>query len=152
MQVVTENSSPSLLLARKRPEGSHDVQLYLRPQATLLRIDETVWHPPTDVFEAEDAFHVKVELGGMDRNDIEVVADEHVLLIRGRRCDTSPASKIRYRQAEIKYGQFEVRLAIPREVDLNLIEAAYHNGFLEVILPRKPTVAHAAKRTVIRIG
>jgi HSP20 family protein len=153
MQATPSDTGTTVLLARReRPEETPEVQIYLRPHATLLRIDETVWHPPTDVFESEDAYHIKVELGGMERREIEVVLDDITLAIRGRRIDTSPPNKIRYRQAEIKYGRFEVRLALPADVDLDAIEAVYRNGFLDVTLPKKAISAHVPRKTIIQIG
>ncbi len=129
-----------------------EFQAFLRPQATRLRVHETVWHPPTDVYETDDAYHVKIELGGMASEEIEVVVEEGLLAIRGRRSDTCQANKIRYRQAEVKYGLFEVQLRLPDDVDVNAIHAKYHNGFLEAVLPKRPQEIIQSTRVTITIG
>ncbi len=129
-----------------------ELQAFLRPQATRLRVHETVWHPPTDVYETEDAYHVKIELGGMTSEEIEVVVEEGALAFRGRRMDSCQANKIRYRQAEVKYGLFEVRLRLPDDVDVNAIHAKYQNGFLEAVLPKRPQQTIQSTRVIISIG
>lgn len=129
-----------------------ELPAFLRPQATRLRVHETVWHPPTDVYETEDAYHVKIELGGMAVEDIEVVVEEGSLSFRGRRADTCQANKIRYRQAEVKYGLFEVRLRLPDDVDVCAISATYQNGFLQAALPKRPHEAIQSTRVTITIG
>lgn len=129
-----------------------EFQAYLRPQATRLRVHETVWHPPTDVYETEDAYHVKIELGGMTSEEIEVMVEEGSLAFKGRRSDTSLANKIRYRQAEVKYGLFEVRLRLPEDVDVNAISAKYCNGFLQAVLPKRPHETIQSTRVTITLG
>ncbi|MCG3196420.1 MAG: hypothetical protein GHCLOJNM_00893 [bacterium] len=67
---------PYNLAPRIRAEESdspHELcgtQVFLRPKATLLRVHETGWHPPTDIYETSDAYHVKIEMGGMHREVI----------------------------------------------------------------------------------
>jgi HSP20 family protein len=104
------------------------------------------------VFETEETYQVKVELGGMEREGISVTVEDRILLIRGRRCDSSPPNKIRYRQAEIKYGAFEVRLALPDDVDFDGISAVYGNGFLDAVLPKRPSTGLQSTRVTIQIG
>ncbi|MCG3196417.1 MAG: hypothetical protein GHCLOJNM_00890 [bacterium] len=149
---------PYNLAPRIRAEESdspHELcgtQVFLRPKATLLRVHETGWHPPTDIYETSDAYHVKIEMGGMHREDISVHAEGRVLTIAGKRCDHSPETKIKFRRAEIKYGQFEVSLEMPLDVNVDLLNAAYDNGFLEVRLPKKPGATFRMSRITIRIG
>lgn len=124
-----------------------EFHVYLRPQATLLRVQDTCWHPPTDVFESDEAYYVKIEMGGMRREELDVAVENHILRISGKREERSPSAKIRYRQAEIKYGPFEIKLKLPRDVDQSTIRAAYDNGFFEAVLP-KHTSAHPTTKRV----
>ena len=139
----------------KEPDSPYSIpeyEVYLRPQAARLRVHETVWHPPTDVFETEDAYHVQIELGGMSGDDIEVMVEGGYLAFRGRRADNCSVNKIRYRQAEIKFGLFEVCLRLPEDVDVNGIRAAYQNGFLQATLPKRSTESIQTTRVIIKIG
>jgi len=85
------------------------------------------WHPPTDVFETEDAIIVRVEIAGMQEDDFSIELD-------GSRSDVSEQRA--YHQMEIRFGDFLIEFEIPIPVETNKIEAVYNNGFLRVILPK----------------
>ena len=153
MNATSPERTPALEMSgpegpKTPPEGS----FYLRPKATLLRIQEPAWHPPVDVFEMEDAYVVKVELAGMSKEEISVIVDSSILTITGCRNDSSAKTKLRYRQMEIKYGVFEVCLRLPEDVDIDSVEAVYKNGFLETHLPRKPETPRLVSKVTIRIA
>lgn len=93
-----------------------------------------LWRPPTDVFENEDAFVVKVEVAGMKRSDFSISFDRRLLTIQGVRADAGGMKA--YHQMEIAYGEFicEVEVSVP--IDSGGIEAVYTDGFLRVTLPK----------------
>lgn len=153
MLVLFEKLNPPAYTSEHDPSAvDQETRPFLRHQATKLWQHEPVWHPPADLYEADDCYYVKVELGGMMREDIQVTVEDGVLAFRGRRSDTSSVNKIRYRQAEIKYGLFEVCLRLPDDVDINCIRAAYCNGFLEAALPKLPNQSIKTTRVTIEIG
>jgi HSP20 family protein len=97
-----------------------------------------VWSPPTDVFETPDEFVVSVELAGMSDKDFEVVFDEGILSITGRRPDRT--ERRAYHQMEIHFGDFSSAVRMPGAVDVDHSRAEYANGFLIVRMPKvKPT-------------
>jgi HSP20 family protein len=100
----------------------------------LMQRRSHMWRPPTDVFENEDAFVVKVEVAGMKRSDFSISFDRHLLTIQGVRPDAGGMKA--YHQMEIAYGEFicEVEVAVP--IDSGGIEAVYADGFLRVTLPK----------------
>jgi len=93
-----------------------------------------LWQPPTDLFETESAFIVRVEVAGMSQADFTVTLEEHTLRVGGIRPD--PDRRSAYHQMEIHYGEFRSDVALPGDVDAQGIEAAYDDGFLTVTLPR----------------
>jgi HSP20 family protein len=93
-----------------------------------------LWQPPTDLFETETAFVVRVEVAGMSQADFTVTLEERTLRVGGVRPD--PDQRSAYHQMEIHYGEFRSDVALPGEVDPQGIEAAYSDGFLTVNLPR----------------
>src|SRR3989304_8037875 len=90
--------------------------------------------PPTDLFETESAFIVRVEVAGMSQADFTVTLEEHALRVGGIRPD--PDRRSAYHQMEIHYGEFRSDVALPGEVDAQGIGAAHDDGFLTVTLPR----------------
>lgn len=93
------------------------------------------WVPPTDVFEKDDAIHVRVEIAGMRDGELEVTLDEHNLLIQGKR--HSPTQDCAYHQLEIGYGKFRSGVKLPAAIKPDGVEASYQDGFLELLLPKK---------------
>jgi HSP20 family protein len=92
------------------------------------------WRPPTDVYETDTAAVVKVEIAGVDRNDIDISFANRILTVTGSRRD--PAEKLTYQQMEINYGVFRTDVFLPWPVKDNDIEANYEDGFLVIVLPK----------------
>jgi len=99
-----------------------------------MTIRTPAWHPPTDVFETEDAIIVRVEIAGMQEDDFSIELDGRSLSIHGARPDVSEQRA--YHQMEIRFGDFLIEFELPIPVETNKIEAVYNNGFLRVILPK----------------
>jgi len=96
------------------------------------------WSPPTDVYETENSFVVRVEAAGMREEDFNINAEDNFLVISGVRSE-NPEWRA-YRQMEIRFGEFSTAIELPLDVDVSKADAEYKNGFLKVILPKlKPT-------------
>ena len=98
----------------------------------------STWTPNTDVYETVDHLVVKMELAGIEREDLEITLEERLLLVRGYRKDPCRQRQQRcsFRQMEIDYGFFERRIIIPHTVDGHHVRATFHNGFLHIELPK----------------
>ncbi|PID80938.1 hypothetical protein CSB20_04910 [bacterium DOLZORAL124_64_63] len=94
------------------------------------------WHPATDAYETEESFVVMMDLAGMDPERIEVLADEHNLLVRGIRPEVLARGKKHYHKMEISIGPFSRRVPLSVEVDPGSATAVYRNGFLTVTFKR----------------
>jgi len=90
------------------------------------------WKPATDAYETEDAFIVQMDLAGMDPTQIEVLADEETLVVRGVRQDTSGRGKKHFHKMEINVGPFARRVPLAVAVDPATATARYRSGFLFV--------------------
>ena len=90
--------------------------------------------PPVDLWEDEDALHVKVELPGYALEDIEVMTRADQLVIRAKRDVETCNGKSHLR--EIRSGSFERRLSLPFEVDSEHVAAKLDKGVLHVEMPR----------------
>jgi len=93
-----------------------------------------LWRPPTDVFETEDKIVVRVEIAGMQDGDFAVNFDQHSLSIHGTRSETM--EKRAFHQMEISYGEFNVEIEVLLPIDVENLQAEYHDGFLRVFLPK----------------
>lgn len=123
MPTVIRRSSPILLEARR--EILHAVSWQVR---------SSLWSPPTDLYDNESAFIVRVEIAGMREEDFEVALEDNTLLITGFRPDIP--ERRAYHQMEIRFGKFATAVSLPSPVDVESAHAEYSDGFLTVTLPK----------------
>jgi HSP20 family protein len=85
--------------------------------------------------ELENEFVVRAEVPGFEASELEVTIAGDVLTLRAehRRPENEPA-------AERPMARLERALTLPPGLNLEALEARYHNGILEVHVPRIPEV------------
>ena len=128
---------------RKQGPGEFDVIMRefdrffdgLSGPGRLLGPKSHAWSPPTDVYATDACVVVRVEIGGMRKEDFSITFDQGVLTVSGTRRD--PSDKLVYQRLEIAYGDFVTQVHVPWPVDASGIEAEYHLGFLHVKLPKR---------------
>jgi len=103
--------------------------------AVSWQVRSNVWSPPTDQYEMETAYIVRVEIAGMREDDFEVSFENNVLLVAGTRPDLP--ERRAFHQMEIRFGKFATAIAIPGPVSVDQASAEYKDGFLTVILPKE---------------
>ncbi len=123
------------------------VASYAQKGGTVPPEGELCWHPATDAYETEGTFVVQLDLAGMDPGRIEVLADQHSLLVRGIRPETPTEGKKHYHKMEISIGPFSRRVPLSVEVDPDSATAIYRNGFLFVTFQRGPS-AEGQRRNI----
>ena len=123
MPTIVRKSGHTLLETRR--EILHAVSWQVR---------SSVWSPPTDAFETEDAYVVRVEVAGMRDEDFEVFMENNTIHISGVRPDLP--ERRAYHQMEIRYGKFFTSIVIPTDVNVENASAEYKDGFLTVKLPK----------------
>ena len=102
--------------------------------AVSWQVSSGVWSPPTDFYETEKAFIVRVEIAGMRDEDFEVILENNTLFISGSRPDLP--ERRAYHQMEIRFGKFTTTVGLPRPVGIEEARAEYKDGFLTVTLPK----------------
>src|ERR1044071_10359667 len=93
------------------------------------------WAPAVDVAEETDKIVVKVEVPGMNENDLKVSFEDSLLTISGERQFERKDDR-NYHRIERTYGSFVRTFSLPRSVDANRISANYVNGVLEIEIPK----------------
>lgn len=103
-------------------------------QTISWHVRSSIWSPPTDVYETEENYVIKLEIAGMRDEDFEVAFENNILMIRGYRSDHN--ERRAYHQMEIRFGRFELAVEIPVTVDMEKATAEYKDGFLKIVLPK----------------
>ena len=96
--------------------------------------------PITDVFVREEDLVVRVELPGVEPDDLKLTIEDGYLVIRGER-----------KREEAAYGTFERFIPLPEKLEEHEIEAVYADGVLEVVVPAAAKVLETPKPTTIEV-
>ncbi|MCS6994729.1 MAG: Hsp20/alpha crystallin family protein [Anaerolineales bacterium] len=123
-----------ILRSTSGPDLPEKRRMLLETLGWQVRIQPHVWSPPTDLFENEQHYIVRVEVAGMRRNDFSVVLQNNLLTISGTRPDTP--ERRAYHQMEVRFGEFSTTVALPGPVEAQKASAEYEDGFLTVTLPK----------------
>jgi HSP20 family protein len=127
MPTVVRRKKETLVEARR--EMLHAVSWQIR---------SSVWSPPTDVYETESAYIVRVEIAGMKEDAFDVSIENETLFITGSRPDIP--ERRGYHQMEIRFGKFAAAVGLPGSVNVEQARAEYKDGFLTVTLPKAGTI------------
>jgi len=100
----------------------------------------TFWTPALDMHETKDDLVVQCELPGMKLEDISVSLRENTLTIDGERKQTNETKEDNYYRMERWYGKFHRAVELPTLVEGEKVHAAYENGVLKVVMPKRPEV------------
>jgi len=94
------------------------------------------WMPAVDLYEDKDNLHLKAELPGMNKNNIEISVHEGVLTISGERKLDEKYEAAEVYRSERALGRFQRTLTLPAQVNAEKVKAHYQDGILTVLLPK----------------
>lgn len=114
------------------------------------------WGLALDVLEDENEFVVKASLPGIKPDDLDITYNKGTLTIRGEIKDESETTKGQYHLRERRYGTFTRSITLPASVKSEDIQADYHDGVLELKMPKSeevkpkriPIQANSASRVI----
>jgi HSP20 family molecular chaperone IbpA len=103
--------------------------------------------PGADIFEAEQALTVVLEMPGVDKSNVDVSVEAGVLVVEGR-VDFSKYEGMHPVYTEYNVGHYRRTFSLSNKIDQGAITAEMKDGVLTVTLPK----AEAAKARRIEIG
>lgn len=121
----------------------HEARAWRRSPATRSHFE-----PPTDVSRDEEAYHVRLDLPGVARDDVRLWADGGVLIVRGRKAPRSKAPGVRLR-AERRFGEFSRVIPLPSDADLSRVSARLRDGVLDITVARLSHTPSERKEVVV---
>jgi HSP20 family protein len=95
------------------------------------------WMPAVDIREEEDRYLLVADLPGVDRKDVEITVEEHVLTFKGERTTEKDESSEGYRRRERVHGEFLRQFTLPDTADTENIRATVTAGVLEIEVPKQ---------------
>ena len=92
--------------------------------------------PLAEMEQTEDAVHLKIEVPGMNADDIDVQVTKEAVMIRGERKSESKSEKNGMKRSEFRYGSFSRTIPLPVPVDNSQVKGDYQDGILTLELPK----------------
>jgi HSP20 family protein len=89
---------------------------------------------PLDVVRHENDVTLRLDVPGIDPEQIEVTVDRGILTISGKR-EEERAENDKFFVRERTMGTFTRRMRLPESLNAEAVEASYANGVLEVRIP-----------------
>jgi HSP20 family protein len=93
--------------------------------------------PRMDVTENDQAYIVKAEIPGIKKDDIKVNVDGNQVTITAQTEQESEQKGENMLCTERSWGQYYRSFTLPQPVDDTQAKAEYHDGILELTLPKK---------------
>ena len=104
--------------------------------------------PAVDVYEDEHNLVLKLEVPGVNEEDLNVSLENNTLTVRGDRKFENEEKKENFHRIERRYGAFTRTFRLPNTVDTEKVEAGYDKGILKITLAKRAE----AKPKTIKIG
>lgn len=89
-----------------------------------------------EVEEMDNEIVVRVEVPGMEKEDISITIEGKTLYLSGEKRYERETGDSTYHVMERAYGAFQRSIPLPRNVDADGSKASYKNGVLSIRLPK----------------
>jgi len=91
--------------------------------------------PPLDILRDKEKYVVRVDLPGVNKDDIDLSVVNGRLFIRGQKKQTAEEKAGSYYRNERVFGSFERVVEFPDPIDPEKITARFVDGVLEITAP-----------------
>jgi HSP20 family protein len=98
------------------------------------------WAPRVDVTQHKDELIIRVDLPGIENNDVKMNVAEDAITIQGERHRALAEERDTVYRTERNYGAFSRTIALPAGAVTSQAKSSFTNGVLEIRLPAAPSV------------
>ncbi|MBK4729147.1 Hsp20/alpha crystallin family protein [Oxynema sp. CENA135] len=98
--------------------------------------------PPAELDETPDAFDLKLEVPGMEPNDLDIEVTAEAVRISGERRSETRSEEGGTTRTEFRYGKFSRVIPLPAKIQNTEVKADYKDGILKVHLPKADEEKH----------
>lgn len=98
------------------------------------------WAPSADISEDKKEYVIRMDIPGMEKNDIKVNYQEGRITITGERKIEEKEEKKDFIRKERYEGSFYRSFTLPDAVKEDHIEANFKNGVLKIVIPKAEVV------------
>lgn len=126
-----------------RSEMERMFETFLRePFARLGRGFEslTPFGPALDIAESDKEVTVRIELPGVDPQDLDIQVSAGQLIVAGEKQDREEHRDEDFYHSERRFGSFRRAVQLPAGIDADRVTADFDKGVLTVRVPKAPGV------------
>ena len=98
--------------------------------------ENAVWTPLTDISEDTDNFKIKLDLPGINKNDVKIAFSDGQLTISGERKQEKETKDSKFHRVERAYGKYYRSFTLPQQIQEDKIEAEFRDGQLTITIPK----------------
>ncbi|AXG72744.1 Hsp20/alpha crystallin family protein [Flavobacterium arcticum] len=105
--------------------------------------------PPVNIKETDKAFSVALMAPGFKKEDFTIEVDNELLTISSElKSENTEQEEGKFTRREFSYSSFKRAFTLPESVNTENVNAAYTDGILTIILPKKEEALPKAKRLI----
>src|SRR5215469_5590545 len=93
--------------------------------------------PPVDIYEDEHSVQLKLEVPGVEEENLDVKVENNVLTVSGERKFEKEEKEENFRRVERRYGTFTRSFTLPNKVNAEDVSANYESGILKIKLGKR---------------
>lgn len=94
------------------------------------------WSPPVDIIEDDHEYLVKADLPEVRREDVNVMVENGIVSVFGKRRDEKEEKNRKYHRIERSYGTFRRGFLVPEDADPTKVKAEFKDGVLQIHMPK----------------
>tara|TARA_B100000508_G_scaffold132802_1_gene122051 strand:+ start:3468 stop:3884 length:417 start_codon:yes stop_codon:yes gene_type:complete len=103
-----------------------------------------------NIKEREDDFVIEMAVPGIDKKDIHIEIEGNKMIVKGEVSNEIEDSSEKYTRREFSYGSFTRSFTLPKEVDVDKIEADYRDGVLNLSIPKPESKKKVVKKISLK--
>ena len=130
--------------------------LLIHSMANPLNVKKTsIWRPAVEVKQNDKEYKIKVQLPGVEKDDIEVELDNDFMTIiaeihEEKEENEQKAKNERYHTSEFRYGKYKRTISFDHPVKTEESNAVYDKGILTITIPKVQTEHKEPKKLEIK--
>lgn len=112
----------------------------------------STWRPAVEIRQSENNYKVKVQLPGVNKEDIEIELDNDFMTITAQIEEEKEEKEqkeknLKYHTCEFRYGKYKRTISFDQPIRSEEAVAEYKNGVLSITLPKQ----HVEKATTRKL-
>lgn len=115
----------------------------------------STWRPAVEIKQLENEYKVKVQLPGVNKDDIEVELDNDFMTITAQIEEEKEEKEqkeknLKYHTCEFRYGKYKRTISFDQPIRTEDANAEYKNGVLTITLPKQRVEQAKTRKLEIR--